>query len=125
MSHKLVSNQAVVYNAQTQTSSILTITPQVTSFNDNDPTTPPGEEAHTVSVSSIVWVEYGTSGQQYIDRISFVLDSTTWDNFYDSQKSSFITTSSYDNTLETVLEYIKLNLTPLFGLPSSSWTIEM
>jgi hypothetical protein len=124
MSHKLVSNQAVVYNAQTQASSILTITPQVTSFNDNAPTSPE-EEAHTVSVSSIVWVEYGTSEQQYIDRISFVLDSTTWDNFYDSQKSSFITTSSYDNTIETVLEYIKLNLTPLFGLPSSSWNIEM
>lgn len=124
MSHKLVSNQAVVYNAQTQASSILTITPQATSFNDNAPTST-GEEAHNVSVSSIVWVEYGTSEQQYIDRISFVLDSTVWDNFYDSQKSSFITTSSYDNTLETVLEYIKLNLTPLYGLPSSSWTIEL
>jgi hypothetical protein len=124
MSHKLVSNQAVVYNAQTQASSILTITPQATSFNDNAPTTSE-EEAHTVSVSSIVWVEYGTSEQQYIDRINFVLDSITWDNFYDSQKSSFLTTSSYDNTLETVLEYIKLNLTPLYGLPSSSWTIEM
>ena len=35
MSHKLVSTVPAVYNAQTQASSILTITPQQTSFNDN------------------------------------------------------------------------------------------
>ena len=124
MSHKLVSNQAVVYNAQTQASSVLTITPQQTSFNDNEGGYN-GGNTHTVSVNGIVWANYGLIGQTQIDRVSFTIDSTTWDAFYASASEAFSTTSSYDNVVETALEYIQTNLTPIYGLSATSWSVEM
>jgi len=126
MSHKLVSNTAVVYNAQTQASSILTITPAQTSFNDNEGSPMGGGgNTHTVSVNGIVWANYGLLGQVQIDRVNFTIDSTTWDNFYNSASGAFMTTSSYDNVVETALEYIQTNLTPIYGLSAASWSVEM
>jgi len=128
MSHKLVSNQAVVYNAQTQASSVLTITPQSTTFNDNEGNSMGmggGGSTHTVSVNGIVWANYGLLGQTQIDRVNFTIDSTTWDAFYASASEAFLTTSSYDNVVETALEYIQANLTPIYGLSSASWSVEM
>jgi hypothetical protein len=124
MSHVLVSNTSVVYNAQTQASSILTITPQSTTFNDNEGAQG-GGNTHTVSVSGIVWANYGLLGQTQIDRVNFTIDSTTWDAFYASASEAFQTTSSYDNVVETALEYIQANLTPIYGLSSASWSVEM
>jgi hypothetical protein len=63
MSHSLVSNKAVVYNAQTQASSVLTITPQSTTFNDNEGTMGGAGNTHTVSINGIVWANYGLIGQ--------------------------------------------------------------
>lgn len=124
MSHKLVSNTAVVYNAQTQASSVLTITPQQTSFNDNEGNQG-GGSTHTVTVNGIVWANYGLLGQTQIDRVGFTIDSTTWDAFYASASEAFLTTSSYDNVVETALEYIQANLTPIYGLSTASWSVEM
>jgi hypothetical protein len=126
MSHKLVSNQAVVYNAQTQASSVLTITPQSTAFNDNEGSPMGGGgNTHTVTVNGIVWANYGLIGQVQIDRVGFTIDSTTWDAFYTSASEAFQTTSSYDNVVETALEYIQTNLTPIYGLSAASWSVEM
>ena len=126
MSHKLVSNKAVVYNAQTQASSVLTITPAQTSFNDNEGSPMGGGgNTHTVSVNGIVWANYGLLGQVQIDRVNYTLNSSDWDAFYDSASASFMTTSSYDNVVETALEYIQTNLTPIYGLSATSWSIEM
>lgn len=126
MSHKLVSNKSVVYNAQTQASSVLTITPQSTAFNDNEGSPMGGGgNTHTVTVNGIVWANYGLLGQVQIDRVGFTIDSTTWDTFYASASGTFLTTSSYDNVVETALEYIQANLTPIYGLSAASWSIEM
>jgi hypothetical protein len=124
MSHVLVSNTSVVYNAQTQASSILTITPQSTTFNDNEGAQG-GGNTHTVSVSGIVWANYGLLGQTQIDRVNFTIDYTTWDTFYTSASAGFQTTSSYDNVVETALEYIQTNLTPIYGLSEASWSVQM
>ena len=124
MSHKLVSNQAVIYDAQTQASSIVTITAQSTTFLDAQ-TSPSPENTHTVGIYSIIWANYDLPTKQSIGSISLILDANVWSDFYDTQKSSFLTTSSYDNVIETSLAYIQETQTPLFGLPSSSWTIEM
>lgn len=129
MSHKLVSNQAVVYNAQTQASSVLTITPQSTAFNDNEGNSMGmggGGSTHTVSVNGIVWANYGLLGQTQIDRVNYTIDSTAWDAFYSSSEANgFLTTSSYDNVVETALEYIADNIQPLYGLSAASWSVEM
>jgi len=124
MSHKLVSNKAVVYNAQTQASSVLTITPQATSFNDNEGGYN-GGNTHTVSINGIVWANYGLIGQVQIDRVNYTIDSTAWDAFSASASEAFQTTSSYDNVVETALEYIQANLTPIYGLSAASWSVEM
>ena len=125
MSHKLVSNKAVVYNAQTQASSVLTITPQSTAFNDNEGGYG-GGNTHTVTINGIVWANYGLIGQTQIDRVNYNLDSTAWDAFYSSSEASgFLTTSSYDNVVETALEYIADNIQPLYGLSAASWSVQM
>lgn len=127
MSHKLVSNKAVVYNAQTQASSILTITPQSTAFNDNEGSTMGGGgNTHTVSIGGIVWANYGLIGQTQIDRVNYNIDSTTWDTFYSSSNlAGFESTSSYDNIVETALEYIADYIQPLYGLSAASWSVQM
>jgi hypothetical protein len=125
MSHKLVSNKAVVYNAQTQASSVLTITPQATSFNDNEGGYN-GGNTQTVGIYGIVWANYGLIGQVQIDRVNYTIDSTAWDAFYSSSEANgFLTTSSYDNVVETALEYIADNIQPLYGLSAASWSVEM
>jgi hypothetical protein len=125
MSHKLVSNKAVVYNAQTQASSVLTITPQSTAFNDNEGGYN-GGNTHTVTINGIVWANYGLIGQVQIDRVNYNLDSTVWDAFYSSSEANgFQTTSSYDNVVETALEYIADNIQPLYGLSAASWSVQM
>ena len=55
MSHKLVSTVPAVYNAQTQASSILTITPQQTSFNDNAGYGGPGMGSSTQLLSLVTF----------------------------------------------------------------------
>ena len=127
MSHSLVSNKAVVYNAQTQASSVLTITPQSTTFNDNEGSPMGGAgNTHTVSINGIVWANYGLIGQAQIDRVNYNIDSTAWDAFYSSSEASgFQTTSSYDNVVETALEYIADNIQPLYGLSAASWSVQM
>ena len=127
MSHKLVSNKAVVYNAQTQASSVLTITPQATSFNDNEGSPMGGGgNTHTVNINGVVWANYGLIGQVQIDRVNYTIDSTAWDAFYSSSEANgFQTTSSYDNVVETALEYIAENIQPLYGLSAASWSVEM
>ena len=122
MSHSLVSNKAVVYNAQTQASSVLTITPQNTQFIDNGA----GAGAHTVNISGVIWANYGLLNQTQIDRINYTIDSATWDTYYSaSEAAGFQTTSSYDCTVETTLEYIEENIQPLYGLSAASWSVQM
>ena len=127
MSHSLVSNKAVVYNAQTQASSVLTITPAQTSFNDNEGSPMGGAgNTHTVSINGIVWANYGLIGQVQIDRVNYNIDSTAWDASYSSSEASgFQSTSSYDNVVETALEYIADNIQPLYGLSAASWSVQM
>jgi hypothetical protein len=125
MSHKLVSNTAVVYNAQTQASSILTITPQSTNFQDNEGSYG-GGNTHTVSINGIVWANYGLIGQTQINNVSYNLNSTDWDTYYSaSEAAGFQSTSSYDNVVETALEYIADNIQPLYGLSAASWSVQM
>ena len=119
MSHKLVSNSSVVYNAQTQASSSLTITPNSTNFMDNDGRVASG--AHTVNINGTVWANYGLVNQTQVSNVGFTLSDTEWDTFYDAQTLN--STGSYDNIVETALLYIKDNVGNMYGLTSSDWTV--
>ncbi len=125
MSHKLVSTVPAVYNAQTQASSILTITPQQTSFNDNAGYGGPGMggTTHTVTISGNVWSNYGLVNQQSIDRLNYNLTQEQWDAFVDGE--NLVSTGSYNQVVESALLYIAENIGSSYGLSPASWSMEL
>jgi hypothetical protein len=119
MSHKLTSDTAVIYNAQTQASSVLTITPQQTSFNDNEGYGPMGGNSHMVSINATVWSNYGLNTQNQVDRVSISLTDIQWDAFVGT--ANITSTGSYDTVVEAALLYVKDNHGSMYGLTSGSW----
>ena len=120
MSHKLTSDNAVIYNAQTQASSVLTITPQQTSFNDNEGYGPMGgANSHMVYINATVWANYGLNTQNQVDRVNVNLTETQWDEFVGGATLS--STGSYDSVVEAALLYIKENHGTMYGLTSADW----
>ena len=125
MSHKWVSTVPAVYNAQTQASSILTITPQQTSFNDNAGYGVPGmgSSNHTVKIYGNVWSNYGLVNQQSIDRINYNLTDVQWDEFVAGE--TITSSGSYDQVVESALLYIAENIGAAYGLSPASWSMEL
>lgn len=119
MSHKLTSDTAVIYNAQSQASSVLTITPQQTAFNDNEGYGPMGGASHMVYINATVWAGYGLNTQQQVDRVNVTLTQEQWDAFVDG--ATLTGTGSYDTVVESALLYIKENHGNMYGLTSGSW----
>jgi hypothetical protein len=120
MSHKLTSDTAVIYNAQSQASSVLTITPQQTAFNDNEGYGPMGGASHMVYINATVWADYGLNTQNQVDRVNISLTDVQWDEFVGS--ANVTSTGSYDTVVEAALLYIKDNHGSMYGLNSGSWT---
>jgi len=121
MSHKLISNRSVIYNAQTLESSYLVITCPQTTFVDQGNNGPfgGGSNEHTVNINGVVWANYSSSTQQRVDGMNYTLTEPEWDNFFSSQ--SFESSSSYDQVQEASLYYIQENIPVMFGLSSSNW----
>lgn len=119
MSHKLTSDTAVIYNAQSQASSVLTITPQQTAFNDNEGYGPMGGASHMVYINATVWAGYGLNTQQQVDRVNVTLTQEQWDAFVGT--ATLTGTGSYDTVVESALLYIKENHGNMYGLTSGSW----
>ena len=122
MSHRLISNSSVVYNAQTLQSSVLTIVPRQINFLDNDQMGPfggGGGEMHQVQINGVLFADYSASTQSRLEGINYTLTETEWDTFYNAQ--TFQGTTPYDKVMECGLMYIKDNIQPMFGLTSSDW----
>jgi len=121
MSHKLISNKSVIYNAQTLESSYLVITCPQTTFIDQGNNGPfgGGSNEHTVNINGVVWANYSSSTQQRVDGMNYTLTEPEWDSFFSSQ--SFESSSSYDQVQEASLYYIQENVPVMFGLSSSNW----
>jgi len=125
MSHKLVSNSSVVYNAQTLQSSILTIVSKQVNFMDNDQMGPfggGGGEMHQVQISGALFADYATNTQSRLEGFNYTLTEEEWDTFYNAQ--TFEGTTPYDKVMECSLMYIKSNLQNMFGLTPSDWDYE-
>jgi hypothetical protein len=122
MSHKLISNSSVVYNAQTLQSSVLTIVSRQTNFSNNDEMGPygGGSQTHQVQINGVLFADYGTNAQSRLEGINYTLTETEWNTFYDAQ--TFEGTESYDKVMECSLMYIKQMIQPMFGLTPSDWT---
>ncbi len=124
MAHKLVSTVPAVYNAQTQASSILTITPQQTSFNDNAGYGGPGmgSNSHTVTITGNVWANHGLVNQQSISSINYNLTDVQWNTFVGGE--TITSSGSYDQVVESALLYIAENIGTTYGLSPASWSMQ-
>ena len=123
MSHKLTSDTAVIYNAQSQASSVLTITPQRTAFNDNEGYGPMGGASHMVYINATVWAGYGLNTQQQVDRVNVTLTQEQWDAFVGGE--NLVSTGSYNQVVESALLYIAENIGSAYGLSPASWSMEL
>ncbi len=118
MSHKLVSDKAVIYDASSQASSVLVITPNSTQFQDNEGSRM-GNQEHIVQINATIWANYSSSNSQQINRLNYSLDEAVWNNFAASQ--SLNATDSYDQVVETALLWVADNIQPLYSLSASNW----
>jgi hypothetical protein len=120
MSHKLVSNKAVMYDAQTQAESYLTLVPKATIFVDSEQMSPIGD-SHFVNVKSAFFANYSSSQEEgmRLGGFDYNLTEQEWDTFFNSQ--TFTSTGSYDQVIEASLNYIKENMPVVFGLSQSDW----
>jgi hypothetical protein len=127
MSHKLVSDKAVVYNAATLESSYLTIVPRQVQFLDNESDGPfggGGSNEHQVQINAAMFANFGQTGSQgqtRVDGYNYTLTEQEWDTFFASQ--SFTSPGAYDQVVETGLLYVLSNISPVFGLSQSNWVM--
>ena len=127
MSHKLVSDKSVVYNAATLDSSYLTIVPRQIQFLDNEGDGPfggGGSNEHQVQINAAMFANYGvtgSNGQTRVDGYNYTLTELEWDTFYAAQ--TFTSTGAYDQVVEAGLLYVLDNISPVFGLSQSNWVM--
>ena len=109
--HKLTSNQPVVYNAESQTSGILEITPeQVTYQND-------GSISHNVLIICPIKVS-GTN--TYAGGLNYFLSESDWNTFFASL--TLTSTNEFDKQEEAALKYALTQIEGNWGLTESDWT---
>jgi len=129
MSHKLVSDKSVVYDAATLATSYLTIVPRQITFLDNEGNGPfgggGGDNLHQVQIAAAMFANFGvtgSNGQTRVDGYNYTLTEQEWDIFFASQ--SFSSSGSYDEVVEAGLLYVLDNISPVFGLSQSNWVME-
>ena len=121
MSHKLISNKSVIWNAQTEQSSVLTIVSRQVNFNDNESGGFAGTpNEHQVQINGAMFADFTGNTGTRIMGINFTLTEEEWDTFFNAQ--TFTTTSPYDKVMECSLFYIKNNIDTMFGLTKNDWT---
>ena len=110
MSHKLTSNQAVIYNAEYQSSGVLEITPeQITYQND-------GSHYHNVMLTLPIKVnETGV----YVGGLNYNLTENEWDTFFSSL--TLTSTNEFGKQNEAVLKYALTQIEGNWGLTESDW----
>ena len=129
MSHKLVSDKSVVYDAATLATSYLTIVPRQVQFHDNEGNGPfgggGGSNEHQVQISAAMFANFGvtgSNGQTRVDGYNYTLTEQEWDTFFATQ--TFSSSGSYDAVIEAGLLYVLDNISPVFGLSQSNWVME-
>jgi len=111
MSHKLTSNQSVIYNAETQLSGVLEITPeQITYQND-------GGTYHNVMINCPVKAS-GTNN--YVAGLNYNVTEDAWNTFFASL--TLTSTDEFDKQEEAALKYVLTQIDGDWGLAESDWT---
>lgn len=114
MSHKLRSNQPVIFNSETQTSGVLEINAEQVIFqNDGN---------HYYNVMLQMPVKVSGSGN-YVTNLNYNLSAEEWSNFYSSSAELLAPdTGNYDEVLETALHYARTTINGKWGLSTNDWS---
>lgn len=122
MSHKLVSNRSVIYNADTLQSSVLTIICPILSFINEEKLN--GQQTnHIVNIDGKLFADYNTNAKIFLNNLNYNVSEAEWNDFYDQQTFSSI--EPFDKDMECALLYIENNLNTMYGLTQSDWIFEI
>ena len=114
MSHKLRSNQEVIFNSETQSSGVLEINAEQVIFQND------GSHYHNVLLQMPVKV---SGSGQYVSNLNYNVSAEDWSNFYSSSAESLAPdTGNYDEVLETALHYARVQIDGKWGLDINDWT---
>ena len=119
---RLVSDKSVLYNAQTQQSSVLTAIARNVNMEGIEGMPAyynTGLPSGSVVLSVQIYADYGTENQMPINGYTANVNENDWDNFYASQ--SLQTTELFDQVMETTLYYTQENIPVMYGLSGSNW----
>ena len=120
---KLISNQAVLYDAQSILSYVLTIVVRNVNIENIHGALGyqnKGLPSGSVIINTSIYANYGESNQTPVNGYNTNMPETTWDNFSNSQ--SLTTTELFNQVMETALLYTKENIPVMYGLSGSNWT---
>ena len=110
MPHKLTSNQAVIYNAEYQSSGVLEITPEQIVYQND------GSNYHNVMLTLPIKVN-GTG--VYVGGLNYNLTENEWDTFFSSL--TLTSTNEFGKQNEAVLKYALTQIEGNWGLTESDW----
>jgi len=119
---RLVSDKSVLYDAQTQQSSILTAVTRDVTMEDIEGMPAyynTGLPSGSVIVNVQIYADFGTENQMPINGFTANVNEDDWDNFYTSQ--SLVSTELFDQVMETALYYTQDNIPVMYGLSGSNW----
>jgi len=120
---KLISNQAVLYDAQSILSSVLTIVVRNVNIENihgalgyQDKGLPSG----SVMINTSIYANYGESNQTPVNGYNTNIPENVWDEFFNSK--TLTTNELFNQVMETALLYTKENIPVMYGLSGSNWT---
>ena len=119
---KLISDQAVLYDAPNVLSSVLTIVVRNVNIENIQGALGyqnKGLPSGSVMINTSIYANYGESNQTPVNGYNTNIPETTWDNFSNSQ--TLTTNELFNQVMETALLYTKENIPVMYGLSGSNW----
>jgi len=119
---KLISDQAVLYDAQNVLSSVLTIVVRNVNMESIQGAlgyVNTGLPSGSVMINTSIYAHYSESNQTPVNGYNVNISEDVWDAFFNSQ--TLTTTELFDQVIETALLYTKENIPVMYNLSKSNW----
>ena len=120
---KLISDQAVLYDAPNVLSSVLTIITRNVNIENIQGALGyqnKGLPSGSVIINTSIYANYGESNQTPVNGYNISVSENVWDEFFNSK--TLTTNELFNQVMETALLYTKENIPVMYGLSGSNWT---
>jgi len=120
---KLISDQAVLYDAPNILSSVLTIVVRNVNIENIHGALGyqnKGLPSGSVMINTSIYANYGESNQTPVNGYNISVSENVWDEFFNSK--TLTTNELFNQAMETALLYTKENIPVMYGLSGSNWT---